>query len=1590
MSKNKFENIWNQELETAINKVDVNIAKFKIPPVIPKEFFEIWMKMPLFPRQYTMVNNVFTPDFKDWNKKTHEIMLMYGEGGGKDTLTTRSLCYCAYWLLCLNNPQEYLQSGTGTPIVLLNCCLAGKTKIYDCKSQKYIPIAVALKNKTEYTLALNENTGEVSSHKIKRIFKTGRKMTYKLKVKYGNQFKTIIATQDHRFLTPSGWKPLENLRVGDTTYIRLKDRNAWNKGLSTSDLRVKKNQDNRVNTVVLKYETNNIMKVPTISSIVGNKLKEYYQSHVLPWTGKKLPQDMKDNLRKKMTGISQGPRSPGSGENISSSKWESIKEGEIISIDPHKIIPTYDIEMEAPHHNFIANNFVVHNSFKEEHASGIFFKQFTNCLRQVINPSTGHNWFEEQGMDLREGKSIQNRKVVFPNHIEADSESCLPGKTPVTLEDGSKLEISHIVRNRIKTKVKALNIKTGQIENCDIKNYFVINDPSVRWVKIHTDFRSSTHPGNILKCTDDHRIWTTKGWVLAGNLRKGDTIYSELPGIDETQFQVLLGMLLGDGSISQDNRSFSVGHSIKQQDYLKDIVRVLSPHSHKISYVDRKSKFGTFKSCSSGLYHYDLITQFKDISIQGNWDWKTILSKLTPLGLAVWYMDDGNYHIRKATGWRQLSIALPNTKLTTQDEKLIIEYFNFLGITTRIKWRNHKKYPYLYISQSVSVDRFFKLVRPYICTSMSYKLGENFTNLFWETYKYIPIPTKIKVCNVEIIPKNKWKQSNLNNTKYCIEVDKNHTFIANGILVSNSVRYSAEGKNVLLAVFDEIAEFRYDKAKALYENLKNTSFSRFADHYKIVSISYPRDEYDYFNALYQSVEALPPDEHAKVFRDKASSWEVRNKEGAHQSLITNRIYRTEEDYAPFFRANPEDAMRRYKCEFPIATSGKYLKKFELVLDKCVNFERPSPILWESLEDREFSKIYVTEKELMDIQWQPWFKPVYSYEAYQIEQELLKTPTSDELSNRLKKELERHEGTSYFIHADLSQGLGDCAGIVLMHPYLVTPTITGYYVDLAIQIRSDEGEINFDYIKQFILKLSSMGFDIDTCTFDGFQSVYLRQVIQQEGIKCDIISVDRTRKPYDTLKGLLYQGKVNLYDYLVPIRELKELIVSDKSKVDHPKESNQRLKEEGMRNGCFHPDTQIISCDGNTYKISDLVEKIKQKDIYLYCLDSNERIISKKIKKVWITKQTSELVKVTLDNFTQVLTTPEHLFRKRNGTWIEAKNLLVNDRLTPLHRSIPMKRDYVKIYSLQDDNWYYEHKYLLNLEKSDLVVHHIDFNKLNNELSNLRAMTLEDHSRYHGKLRNMKNMLQKAHEWNVSPQGRATHSKVLTTLQKEGKLKHPSWMKGLTMADPRVAKVVEAGASSRRGKSSWCAGLNKNNNSTLSTLGHNVSLTKLGFNITTYKEKICNMYLNGFSTTKIAADIKVSKDVIRKYLKEWKVYNSNCKMSDYKLNHKVINVEFIHLLSPIEVYDLEIDDNQIDTFALANGIFVHNSKDIADGLAATVYAAVIQEAESGPSCVDSEESEEAHLENPFDGRLRRRSTETIEENEENNENLYKNI
>lgn len=67
-----------------------------------------------------------------------------------------------------------------------------------------------------------------------------------------------------------------------------------------------------------------------------------------------------------------------------------------------------------------------------------------------------------------------------------------------------------------------------------------------------------------------------------------------------------------------------------------------------------------------------------------------------------------------------------------------------------------------------------------------------------------------------------------------------------------------------------------------------------------------------------------------------------------------------------------------------------------------------------------------------------------------------------------------------------------------------------------------------------------------------------------------------------------------------------------------------------------------------------------------------------------------------------------------------------------------------------------------------------------------------------------------------------------------------------------------------------------------------------------------------------------------------VYDKPCKKLKEYHNHKIKSIEYIH--KPCRVYDLEIEDNH--NFALGAGVFVHNSKDVADSHAGWVWNALL--------------------------------------------------
>jgi hypothetical protein len=162
---------------------------------------------------------------------------------------------------------------------------------------------------------------------------------------------------------------------------------------------------------------------------------------------------------------------------------------------------------------------------------------------------------------------------------------------------------------------------------------------------------------------------------------------------------------------------------------------------------------------------------------------------------------------------------------------------------------------------------------------------------------------------------------------------------------------------------------------------------------------------------------------------------------------------------------------------------------------------------------------------------------------------------------------RNPSAPRWIHIDTSLS-GDATGITMAHIARfmevqrrmpdgrpVVELAPFYVVDFMLCIRPPSGEqIFLGDVRQIVYELQNHGYYIMGLSTDQFQAADLRQqVTRTAGIKTVLQSVDLTTAPYDTLKGAIYEGRLELYRYEPLLEELRALEYDrERGKVDHPK------------------------------------------------------------------------------------------------------------------------------------------------------------------------------------------------------------------------------------------------------------------------------------------------------------------------------------------------------------------------------------------------------------------------------------------------------
>lgn len=113
-------------------------------------------------------------------------------------------------------------------------------------------------------------------------------------------------------------------------------------------------------------------------------------------------------------------------------------------------------------------------------------------------------------------------------------------------------------------------------------------------------------------------------------------------------------------------------------------------------------------------------------------------------------------------------------------------------------------------------------------------------------------------------------------------------------------------------------------------------------------------------------------------------------------------------------------------------------------------------------------------------------------------------------------------------------------------------------ELAIGVKSLT-KVPLWKIRDLITDLSEIGFPIVKVTADSWQSEDTLQLMEKMGYSTEVISVDRDKIPHITFRNALFEGRSELPENQIMVREFTDLVDSGK-KFDHPTKGTKDISD----------------------------------------------------------------------------------------------------------------------------------------------------------------------------------------------------------------------------------------------------------------------------------------------------------------------------------------------------------------------------------------------------------------------------------------------
>jgi len=500
-----------------------------------------------------------------------------------------------------------------------------------------------------------------------------------------------------------------------------------------------------------------------------------------------------------------------------------------------------DIEVDNPRHCFVADGFVNHNTLETIAALCYIWERDPNQKVIIITTkSAAMQWMREFGKFTKGVKVILSRgspaqrgqaremftsstgpTVIIMGYRSAVQDfthlqnwqghtlvmdECFDYHTPITLADGTTELIGKIVCQKLPVEVLSKNPVTGAVEPKRVLGWF--RNPFASGSRKHL-LKINFRLADSVRVTRSHKFYRSDGReVEAARLHKGDEVqHLSLNCPTNLQMQVILGSLLGDGGLCNPDRpqwGVTFVQSQKHPGYLDFKRQVLYPLG--VSLVSNGLPGFPLKDEGSGipverfsLHANDFLTSVlvqarirRDHKKHVTKEW---LDLLDPLGLAVWYADDGSLNVHTCPDGTQVPVIALHTEGFSKDEQeLLAGWLHWKwGIEAQVKTsrertdRNNgtvrKAYPYLYLNKD-NAKRFLDLL-PGSFPGVEYKFPGK--SLFkWTPSEVTPTRNLVTDWVTSSTPCSPQK---LEKYVYNIEVEDNHNYIAGGVLVSNCTAF---------------------------------------------------------------------------------------------------------------------------------------------------------------------------------------------------------------------------------------------------------------------------------------------------------------------------------------------------------------------------------------------------------------------------------------------------------------------------------------------------------------------------------------------------------------------------------------------------------------------------------------------------------------------------------------------------------------------------------------------------------------------------------------------------------------------------------